>query len=200
LRLPLSTTRGTAKSSTLKAKCAARETMEIALEAAETGQLVLSTVHTIDASRTVERIIGVFPLSDQQAIRTRVGKAFRFIISQRLLPRKDAQGGIAAIEVLQSTMRTRDYVEKGEGERKTLLDVMHDGDTEEMLHLDGEIAWVIRPIAICGSRLRILLRIRKAQAVPLRSKSSGSTLWETEAQKKNLHPPALAIYLVSALS
>lgn len=174
--------------------------MEIALEAAETGHLVLSTVHTIDASRTVERIIGVFPLSDQQAIRTRVGKAFRFIISQRPLPRKDAQGGIAAIEVLQSTMRTRDYVEKGEGERKTLLDVMHDGDTEEMLHLDGEIAWVIRPIAICGSRLRILLRIRKVQAVPLRSKSSGSTLWKTEAQKKNLHPPALAIYLVSALS
>ena len=116
------------------------------------------------------------------------------------LPRKDAQGGIDAIEVLQSTMRTRDYVEKGEGERKTILDVMHDGDTEEMLHLDGEIGWVIRPIAICGSRLRILLRIRKVQAVPLRSKSSGSTLWETEAQKKNLHPPALAIYLVSALS
>lgn len=161
---------------------------------------MLSTVHTIDASKAVECIIGVFPLSDQQAIRTRVGKAFPFIISQRLLPRKGAQGGIAAIEVLQSTMRTRDYVEKGEGERKTLLDVMRDGDTEEMLHLDGEIAWVIRPIAICGSRLRILLRIRKAQAVPLRSKSSGSTLRETEAQKKNRHPPAWAIYLVSALS
>lgn len=164
------------------------------------GHLVLSTVHTIDASKAVECIIGVFPLSDQQAIRTRVGKAFPFIISQRLLPRKGAQGGIAAIEVLQSTMRTRDYVKKGEDERKTLLDVMRDGDTEEMLHLDGEIAWVIRPIAICGSRLRILLRIRKAQAVPLRSKSSGSTLRETEAQKKNRHPPAWAIYLVSALS
>jgi twitching motility protein PilT len=121
-----------------------RETMEIALEAAETGHLVLSTLHTIDASKTVERIVGVFPLSDQQAIRTRLGKAFRFIISQRLLPRKDGQGRIAAIEVLKSTLRTRDYVEKGEGEGKTLLDAMRDGDTEGMQHFDGEIEKFIR--------------------------------------------------------
>ena len=60
-----------------------RETIEIALEAAETGHLVLSTLHTIDASKTVERIVGVFPLGDQQAIRRRLGKAFRFIVSQR---------------------------------------------------------------------------------------------------------------------
>jgi twitching motility protein PilT len=121
-----------------------RETMEIALEAAETGHLVLSTLHTIDASKTVERIVGVFPLSDQQAIRTRLGKAFRFIISQRLLPRKDGKGRIAAIEVLKSTLRTRDYVEKGEGEGKTLLDAMRDGDTEGMQHFDGEIEKFIR--------------------------------------------------------
>ena len=121
-----------------------RETIEIALEAAETGHLVLSTLHTIDASKTVERIVGVFPLSDQQAIRTRLGKAFRFIISQRLLPRKDGLGRIAAIEVLKSTMRTRDYVEKGENEGKTLLDAMRDGDTEGMQHFDGEIEKFIR--------------------------------------------------------
>jgi twitching motility protein PilT len=121
-----------------------RETIEIALEAAETGHLVLSTLHTIDASKTVERIVGVFPLSDQQAIRTRLGKAFRFIISQRLLPRKDGKGRIAAIEVLKSTMRTRDYVEKGENEGKTLLDAMRDGDTEGMQHFDGEIEKFVR--------------------------------------------------------
>jgi len=121
-----------------------RETIEIALEAAETGHLVLSTLHTIDASKTVERIVGVFPLSDQQAIRTRLGKAFRFIISQRLLPRKNNQGRVAAIEVLKSTMRTRDYVEKGEGEGKTLLDAMRDGDTDGMQHFDGEIEKFIR--------------------------------------------------------
>jgi twitching motility protein PilT len=121
-----------------------RETIEIALEACETGHLVLSTLHTIDASKTVERIVGVFPLADQQAIRTRLAKAFRFIVSQRLLPKKDGQGRIAAIEILKSTMRTRDYVEKGETEGKSLLDAMRDGDTEGMQHFDGEIEKLIR--------------------------------------------------------
>ncbi len=121
-----------------------RETIEIALEACETGHLVLSTLHTIDASKTVERIVGVFPLADQQAIRTRLSKAFRYIVSQRLLPKKDGQGRIAAIEILKSTMRTRDYVEKGQTEGKSLLDAMRDGDTEGMQHFDGEIEKLIR--------------------------------------------------------
>src|ERR1700748_1222798 len=56
-----------------------RETIEIALEAAETGHLVMSTLHTIDASKTIERIVGSFPLSDQLAIRNRFSKAFRFV-------------------------------------------------------------------------------------------------------------------------
>jgi len=76
-----------------------KETIETALEAAETGHLVFSTLHTIDASKTVERTIGVFPLSDQHIIRTRLAKAFRYIISQRLIPRKDGSGRVAAIEV-----------------------------------------------------------------------------------------------------
>jgi twitching motility protein PilT len=121
-----------------------RETIEIALEASETGHLVLSTLHTIDAAKTVERIIGVFPLADQQSIRTRLSKAFRFIVSQRLLPRKDGGGRIAAIEILKSTMRTREYVEKGESEGKSLLDAMRDGTTEGMQHFDGELDNFVR--------------------------------------------------------
>ncbi len=121
-----------------------RETIEIALEAAETGHLVLSTLHTIDASKTIERIVGVFPISDQHVVRTRFGKAFRFIVSQRLLPRKDGKGRIAAIEILKSTLRTRDYVEKGESEGKTLLDAMRDGDTDGMQHFDGELEKLLR--------------------------------------------------------
>jgi twitching motility protein PilT len=121
-----------------------KETIEIALEAAETGHLVLSTLHTIDASKTVERIIGVFPLADQQTIRSRVSKAFRYIISQRLIPRKDGTGRVAAIEILKSTMRTREYVEKGEGEGKTLVDAMRDGTTEGMQHFDSELERLIR--------------------------------------------------------
>jgi twitching motility protein PilT len=121
-----------------------RETIEIALEAAETGHLVLSTLHTVDAAKTVERIVGVFPVSEQQSVRTRFGKAFRFVVSQRLLARKDGKGRIAAIEILKSTLRTRDYVEKGESEGKSLLDAMRDGDTDGMQHFDGELEKLLR--------------------------------------------------------
>ncbi|HKM67331.1 MAG TPA: PilT/PilU family type 4a pilus ATPase [Candidatus Acidoferrum sp.] len=121
-----------------------RETIEIALEAAETGHLVLSTLHTIDAAKTVERIIGGFPMEDQQGMRNRLAKAFRFILSQRLLPRVDGHGRVAVIEILKSTLRTREYVEKGESEGKTLLDAMRDGSTEGMQFFDGEIEKLIR--------------------------------------------------------
>lgn len=121
-----------------------RETIEIAMEAAETGHLVFSTLHTIDASKTVERIIGAFPLSDQHVIRMRFSKTFRYIISQRLVPRRDGEGRIAAIEILKSTMRTREYVEKGEGEGKTLVDAMRDGAIEGMQHFDGELERMAR--------------------------------------------------------
>jgi len=121
-----------------------RETIEIALEASETGHLVLSTLHTIDAAKTIERIVGVFPMADQQGIRSRLSKAFRCIVSQRLLPRKDTKGRIAAVEILKSTMRTREYIEKGESEGKSLLDAMRDGSTEGMQYFDGEIEKLIR--------------------------------------------------------
>jgi twitching motility protein PilT len=121
-----------------------RETIEVALEASETGHLVMSTLHTIDASKTVERIVGVFPLAEQQSIRTRLAKAFRFVVSQRLLPRKEGRGRVAALEVLKSTLRTREYVEKGEAEGKTLLDAMQDGALDGMQHFDAEIERMIR--------------------------------------------------------
>ncbi len=121
-----------------------KETMEIALEAAETGHLVLSTLHTIDASKTVERIAGVFPIPEQPIIRNRLAKSFRYIISQRLIPRKQGRGRVAVVEILKSTLRTREYVERGEEEGKTLLDAMRDGETEGMQYFDGEIEKLIR--------------------------------------------------------
>ena len=121
-----------------------KETIEIALEAAETGHLVLSTLHTIDASKTVERIIGAFPMAEQHGIRNRLAKSFRFIISQRLIPLKEGQGRVAILEILKATMRTREYVEKGEQEGKTLLDAMRDGETEGMQHFDGNLEQLIR--------------------------------------------------------
>jgi twitching motility protein PilT len=121
-----------------------KETIEIAMEAAETGHLVLSTLHTIDASKTVERIVGVFPMAEQHTIRNRLAKSFRYIISQRLIPRKDGTGRVAAMEVLKSTLRTREYVEKGEMEGKTLLEAMRVGEQEGMQHFDGDIQRLIR--------------------------------------------------------
>ena len=121
-----------------------KETIEIALEAAETGHLVLSTLHTIDASKTVERIIGAFAMGEQHTIRNRLAKSFRAIISQRLIPRKEGGGRVAIVEILKSTLRTREYVEKGEQDGKTLLEAMIDGDTDGMQHFDGEIEKLVR--------------------------------------------------------
>lgn len=121
-----------------------RETIEIAMQEAETGHLVMSTPHTIDASKTVERITGVFPLSEQHIIRNRLAKSFRYIVSQRLIPRSQGGGRVAVLEILKSTLRTREYVEKGETEGKTLLDAMRVGTTEGMQHFDGEIEKLIR--------------------------------------------------------
>jgi twitching motility protein PilT len=121
-----------------------RETIEVALEAAETGHLVLSTLHTIDASKTIDRIIGVFPKNEERVIRTRIAQSFRFIISQRLIPRADGSGRVAAIEILKSTMRTREYIEKGESDGKSLIDAMEQGDQEGMQTFDSVIEQMVR--------------------------------------------------------
>ncbi|HSS20130.1 MAG TPA: PilT/PilU family type 4a pilus ATPase [Pyrinomonadaceae bacterium] len=121
-----------------------RETIEVALEAAETGHLVLSTLHTIDASKTVDRIIGVFPKNEERVIRTRIAQSFRYIVSQRLIPKPDGIGRVAAIEILKSTMRTREYIEKGESEGKSLIDAMEQGEQDGMQTFDSVIEQLIR--------------------------------------------------------
>jgi twitching motility protein PilT len=121
-----------------------KDTIEIAMEAAETGHLVLSTLHTIDASKTVERIVGVFPMAEQHTLRNRLAKSFRYIVSQRLVPRKDGNGRVAVMEILKSTLRTREYIEKGEMDGKSLLDAMRVGEQEGMQHFDGDIERLIR--------------------------------------------------------
>jgi twitching motility protein PilT len=119
------------------------ETTEIALEAGETGHLVLSTLHTIDASKTVDRIIGLYPKNEEPVIRTRLAQTFRYIISQRLIPRADFRGRVAAVEILKSSPRTREYIEYGESEGKSLLDAMRDGKLEGMQDFDTVIRGLI---------------------------------------------------------
>ena len=127
-----------------------RETIEIALTAAETGHLVFSTLHTIDASKTVERIVGTFEVSDQQAVRGRLAASFRYFISQRLIPKKGG-GRMAIIEMLKATMRTREYIEMGEKEGKSLLDAMRDGALDGMQYFDGELEKLVRAGTISQS-------------------------------------------------
>jgi twitching motility protein PilT len=124
-----------------------RETIDIALTAAETGHLVFSTLHTIDASKTVERIVGAFEAGEQGAVRARLAAAFRYFISQRLVPKKGG-GRMAVLEILKSTMRTREYVLAGDTEGKTLLDAMKDGELEGMQCFDSELEKLIRAGAI----------------------------------------------------
>lgn len=117
------------------------ETTEIALEAAETGHLVLSTLHTIDASKTVDRIIGIFPKNEEQQIRTRFSQTFKWIVCQRLVPRADGKGRLAVCEIMRSTPRTREYIQKGESEKegRSLLDAIQDGSLDGMQSFDMEL-------------------------------------------------------------
>jgi twitching motility protein PilT len=149
-----------------------RETMEVALEAAETGHLVLSTLHTIDAAKTVERIIGVFPKNEEKIIRTRLAQSFRYIISQRLLPRADGTGRVAAMEILKATSRTKEYIERGESEGKSLTDAMQQGEMEGMQTFDGEIEKLVRAgvvekadgLAYASNQGNLLLRLGELSA------------------------------------
>jgi twitching motility protein PilT len=121
-----------------------RETIESVLEAAETGHLVLSSLNTMDASKTVDRIVSSFSPGEQQSARERFAKSFRYIICQRLLPKSDRSGRVPVAEILKANARTRECIEKGERDGKTLLDAMKAGAAEGMQHFDGEIAQLVR--------------------------------------------------------
>jgi twitching motility protein PilT len=150
------------------------ETIEIAMEAAETGHLVLSTLHTIDAAKTIDRIVGVFPKDQETQVRTRFAQSFRYVLSQRLLP-KIGGGRIAVLEILKSTMRTRDYVLKGEMEGRSLIDAMHDGSVDGMQTFDDELEklWTQRVVtreialAFATNPTNLALRLGEgAESVP----------------------------------
>ncbi len=121
-----------------------RETIEMVLEAAETGHLVLSSLNTMDAPKTIERIVSSFSPGEQQNIRERFAKSFRYIVCQRLLPKPDRSGRVPVTEILKANPRTRECIEKGEREGKTLLDAIKAGASEGMQHFDGEIAQLVR--------------------------------------------------------
>jgi twitching motility protein PilT len=113
-----------------------RESVEIALNAAETGHLVLSTLHTIDAGQTINRILGMFPIDEENQIRTRLADSLRWIICQRLLP-KVGGGRIAAFEALGTNMRVKEVILHGESEGKTFSDIIQQSQAFSMVTFDN---------------------------------------------------------------
>ena len=100
-----------------------RETVEIGMSAAETGHLVMSTLHTINAGQTINRIVGMFDQSEEKQIRIRLAETLRWIVSQRLLP-KVGGGRVAALEIMGNNLRVKDSVEHGESEGKTFYEII----------------------------------------------------------------------------
>ena len=113
-----------------------RESVEIALNASETGHLVLSTLHTIDAGQTINRIIGMFSVDEENQIRTRLADSLRWIICQRLLP-KVGGGRIAAFEALGTNMRVKEVILHGESEGKTFSDIIQQSQAFSMVTFDN---------------------------------------------------------------
>jgi twitching motility protein PilT len=115
-----------------------RESLEIGLSAAETGHLVLSTLHTMDAGQTINRILGMFPMEEESQIRTRIADAIRWIVCQRLLP-KVGGGRVAAFEILRTNLRVKDSILHGESEGKTFYDIIQSGKAFGMITFDDYI-------------------------------------------------------------
>ncbi|WP_022661384.1 type IV pilus twitching motility protein PilT [Paucidesulfovibrio longus] len=115
-----------------------RETMEIALQAAGTGHLVLATLHTSDAGTTISRILGLFERHEERLVRMQLAESLRFVISQRLLPRVGG-GRIAAFEVLRNTLRVRELVLQGEQGGKSFYEVLEEGGTHGMNTFDQSL-------------------------------------------------------------
>ena len=113
-----------------------RETVELALEAAESGQLILSALRTTDVAKTLERILGYFPVAEQQALRIRLARNLRHIVSQRLIPRTDGAGREPICEIFISNAKTRGRVEKAEFSGRTLAYAMRELAEEGMQCFD----------------------------------------------------------------
>jgi len=115
-----------------------RETVEIGLSAAETGHLVLTTLHTVDAGSTVNRITGMFSTEEERQIRIRLADSMRWVVSQRLLP-KIGGGRVATFEILGTNLRVRDAILNGESEGKTFYDIMEQSNAFGMITFDQHL-------------------------------------------------------------
>jgi len=133
-----------------------RETMTIALEAAETGHLVLGTLHTGDCAQTINRIIGMFELSEERLIRGRVSESLKYVVSQRLMPKIEG-GRTAAFEIMSNNIRIRELINNGEDGEKTFYNVLASSASYGMITFDDHLVDLFRegvitePVAMLNS-------------------------------------------------
>jgi len=121
-----------------------RETMEMVLDAAETGHLVLSSLNTVDAAKSVDRFVGAFSAQEHAAVRDRLAKTLRCVVSQKLIPRKDSATRVAVAEILKLSPVNLGCIDGNVFTSQNLLRAMKDGATEGMQHFDGEIEKLVR--------------------------------------------------------
>ncbi len=139
-----------------------RETMEIALNAAETGHLVFSTLHTVNAGHTIHRVLGMFTTEEERQVRSRLADALRWVVAQRLVP-KVKEGRVAIFEIMQNNIRVKDLIINGEREDKTFYEVIASGSAYDMQTFDQHLARLFEEgviteetaIAYAGSRARV---------------------------------------------
>ncbi|MBC8393214.1 MAG: PilT/PilU family type 4a pilus ATPase [Deltaproteobacteria bacterium] len=115
-----------------------RETVEIGISAAETGHLVVSTLHTVDAGQTINRILGMFNTEEENQVRIRLADTVRWIVCQRLLP-KEGGGRVAAFEIMGSNLRIKDTILHGESDGKTFYEIIQAGKAFHMTTFDDYI-------------------------------------------------------------
>lgn len=115
------------------------ETTEMALEAAETGHLVLSTVNSVSAAKAVERIVSTFAHSEQPGTRSRLARIFRYIICRKLVARTDSSGRMAVVEILKGNPRAQ-----SEEDSQVPLDIINENVADGIQHPDGEIERLVR--------------------------------------------------------
>ncbi len=115
------------------------KTAEIVLQAAETGHLVLGTLHTTDATQTIHRLVGMFDPGDEYLIRQRLADSLRYVVSQRLPQRVDS-GLAAAFEIMRNNIRVKELILRGEHDGKTLYDIIEQSNTYGMMTFDQSLA------------------------------------------------------------
>ena len=169
-----------------------RETMEIALTAAETGHVVYSTLHTISAAQTINRILGMFNTDEEKQVRERLAETLRYVISQRLVPKK-AGGRLLVTELLGSNLRSREAIALGESENRRLSDVIeannsagwHTFEQSLLKAYEEDLITEESALLYCVSRTQMRQRIdafhKRRETTPqpstLKMKSTGDTMF-----------------------